>query len=57
MYAVSTTELLDDGKGAVKALRGREVAMSTDDGRPAFTPVPGSEFDIPGGDVIADDHG
>jgi glutamate synthase (NADPH/NADH) small chain len=47
MYAVSTTEIVDDGKGAVKALRGHEVAMSTDDGRPAFTPVAGSEFDVP----------
>jgi glutamate synthase (NADPH) small chain len=48
MFAVSTTELVDDGKGAVKALRGQEVATSMEDGRTAFTPVEGSEFDIPG---------
>jgi glutamate synthase (NADPH/NADH) small chain len=47
MFAVSTTELADDGKGAVKALRGHEVEVGTDGGRLTFTPRAGSEFELP----------
>ncbi len=43
VYAVSTTELVDDGHGAVAGLRLEEVEMV--DRR--FTPVPGSEREIP----------
>jgi glutamate synthase (NADPH/NADH) small chain len=48
MFAVSTTELVDDGKGAVTALRGHEVEVSVEGGRAAFNPVPGTDFEIPG---------
>jgi len=48
MFAVSTTELVDDGKGAVKALRGHEVEMSIEDGRLTFNPIAGTNFEIPG---------
>jgi glutamate synthase (NADPH/NADH) small chain len=44
---VSTTELADDGSGAVRALRGHEVEVSTEDGRPTSTPIEGSEFELP----------
>jgi glutamate synthase (NADPH) small chain len=47
MFAVSTTELLDDGTGAVRALRGEEVAMVTEGGRTGFEPVPDSRFELP----------
>ncbi len=47
MFAVSTAELADDGKGAVTALRGHEVETSTEGGRPTFTPVEGSDFELP----------
>ena len=43
VYAVSTTELVDDGSGAVSALKLVEVEMV--DGR--FRPVEGSEREIP----------
>jgi len=43
VYAVSTNELVDDGAGAVAALRLEEVQMV--DGR--FTPVAGSQREIP----------
>jgi glutamate synthase (NADPH) small chain len=43
LYAVSTQEFVDDGTGHVAALRLTEVEFK--DGR--FTPVPGSERDIP----------
>ena len=47
LYAGMTTELVDDGTGAVKALRGHQVELALEGGRPTFTPVPGSEFEIP----------
>ena len=34
VYAVTTTAFVDDGTGAVAALRGHQVEMSTVDGRP-----------------------
>ncbi len=43
VYAVETTELLDDGTGKVRALRGHRVERtSSSDGRVAFKVVPGS---------------
>jgi glutamate synthase (NADPH) small chain len=46
VFAVTTTEFVDDGSGAVKALRGHAVEMGLDGGRPTFEPVPGSEFEL-----------
>lgn len=43
LYAVSTTEFLDDGQGAVRALR--LVDVEFEGGR--LTPVPGTEREIP----------
>ncbi len=48
VFGVTTVEFPDDGRGAVRALRGEEVEMTVgDDGRPAFVPVPGSAFELP----------
>ncbi len=47
LFSVNTTELVDDGTGAVSALRGHEVQMVVTDGRPSFEPVPGSDFELP----------
>ncbi len=47
VYAVTTTAFVDDGIGAVQALRGHEVEMRMVDGRPVMEPVPGTEFDLP----------
>ncbi len=47
LFAVSTTELVDDGTGSVAALRGVEVATSFEGGRLRFDPIPGSEFELP----------
>jgi len=47
LFAVTTTEFVNDGSGAVRALRGHAVEMGDDGGRPVFTPVPGSEFELP----------
>jgi len=44
LFSVTTTELVGDG--AVKALRGHQVEVATIDGRPTFTPMPGTEFEI-----------
>jgi glutamate synthase (NADPH/NADH) small chain len=46
LFAVTTTEFVDDGSGAVRALRGHQVEMRTEDGRPVFETVPGSEFEL-----------
>jgi glutamate synthase (NADPH/NADH) small chain len=46
LFSVTTTELVDDGSGAVKALRGHQVEVTFDGGRPVFTPVAGSEFEL-----------
>jgi glutamate synthase (NADPH) small chain len=46
-YAVTTTELVDDGHGQLSALRGHEVAMTIEAGQPPrFDPVPGSDFEL-----------
>jgi glutamate synthase (NADPH/NADH) small chain len=47
LYAVTPTELVDDGTGAVRALRGHEVRDGTVEGRRGFVPVEGSEFELP----------
>ncbi|HXQ60770.1 MAG TPA: glutamate synthase subunit beta [Acidimicrobiales bacterium] len=47
VYAVTTTAFIDDGTGAVRALRGHQVEMAVVDGRPVMEPVPGTEFDLP----------
>ncbi|MGA2836177.1 MAG: glutamate synthase subunit beta [Acidimicrobiales bacterium] len=48
IFSVTTDEFLDDGSGSVAALRGHEVELTTGaDGRPAFTAVEGSEFELP----------
>jgi glutamate synthase (NADPH/NADH) small chain len=47
LFAVTTTEFVDDGSGAVRALRGHAVEVSTDaQGRPTFEPIAGSEFEL-----------
>jgi glutamate synthase (NADPH/NADH) small chain len=47
VFAVNTLEFTDDGQGHVAGLRACEVEMKTDDGRPSFEPVEGSEFELP----------
>ncbi len=39
MFAVSTSDLVEDGHGAVRALRGHTVQVSLEAGRPSFTPT------------------
>ncbi len=46
LFSVTTTEFVDDGSGAVRALRGHTVEMRDEDGRPVFEAVPGSEFEL-----------
>ena len=46
LFSVGTTELLDDGSGAVRALRAESVELTTRDGRPAVVPVPGTTFEL-----------
>jgi glutamate synthase (NADPH/NADH) small chain len=46
LFAVTTTEFVDDGHGAVRALRGHEVEMRSEGGPPTFEPVSGSEFEL-----------
>jgi glutamate synthase (NADPH) small chain len=46
LFSVTTTEFVDDGSGAVRALRGHTVEMRTEDGRPVFEVVPGTEFEL-----------
>jgi glutamate synthase (NADPH) small chain len=52
LYSVTATELVDDGTGAVGALRGHQVEIGFDGGRPTFTPLAGSEFELPCGLVL-----
>ncbi len=47
LFAVTTVELVDDGTGAVRALRCQQVAAATVDGRTQFEPVPDSAVEIP----------
>jgi glutamate synthase (NADPH) small chain len=46
LFAVTTTEFVDDGSGAVRALRGHQVEMRIDGGRPVFEEVAGSSFEL-----------
>jgi glutamate synthase (NADPH/NADH) small chain len=46
LFAVTTTEFVDDGSGALRALRGHQVEMRSENGRPVFEPVPGTEFEL-----------
>jgi glutamate synthase (NADPH/NADH) small chain len=46
LFSVTTTEFVDDGTGAVAALRGHQVEMRSEGGRPTFEVVPGSEFEL-----------
>ena len=46
LFSVTTTEFVDDGSGAVRALRGHTVEMRTEDGRTVFEEVPGTEFEL-----------
>jgi len=47
VYAVSTQRFTGDDSGHVRALYGVKAEMVRKDGRVAFDPVPGSEFEIP----------
>jgi glutamate synthase (NADPH) small chain len=47
VFAVNTLEFLDDGHGHVRGLRACEVETKFVDGRPAFEPVEGTEFELP----------
>src|SRR5580693_3757483 len=44
VFSVTTTEFVDDGSGALCALRGHEVETLVEDGRPVFSKVIGTEF-------------
>jgi glutamate synthase (NADPH/NADH) small chain len=46
LFSVGTTELVDDGSGAVGALRAETVEARTLDGRPVFVAVPGTAFEL-----------
>ncbi|HLI15702.1 MAG TPA: glutamate synthase subunit beta [Acidimicrobiales bacterium] len=46
LYSVATSELVDDGTGAVGALRAERVERQVVDGRPAFVPVPGGALEL-----------
>jgi glutamate synthase (NADPH/NADH) small chain len=46
VFSVTTTEFVDDGTGAVSALRGHEVETLVEDGRPVFSKVVGTEFEL-----------
>jgi len=46
LFSVTTTELVGDDGGRVRALRGHQVEMIMDGGRPSFVPVEGSEFEL-----------
>jgi glutamate synthase (NADPH) small chain len=47
VYGVTTTAFVDDGGGALRALRGHHVEMKIDQGRTVFEAVPGTEFELP----------
>ena len=46
LYSISTGHFSGDGEGNVKKLHGSQVEMVTENGRPSFKPVPGSEFEL-----------
>jgi glutamate synthase (NADPH/NADH) small chain len=47
MYSIATTHFAGDGKGNVKTLHGNNVEIVTENGRPSFKPVAGSDFEVP----------
>jgi glutamate synthase (NADPH/NADH) small chain len=47
LYSVSTTSFIGDDQGHVRALRAITVEPATENGRPTFKPVAGTEFDLP----------
>ncbi|MGH9298533.1 MAG: glutamate synthase subunit beta [Acidimicrobiales bacterium] len=46
LFAVATSELLDDGSGNVRAIRLHEVREGLVSGRPSFLPVEGTETEL-----------
>jgi glutamate synthase (NADPH) small chain len=46
LFSVTTTAFVDNGAGAVRALRGHQVEMRTEDGRTVFEEVPGTTFEL-----------
>jgi glutamate synthase (NADPH/NADH) small chain len=46
VYAVETTGFTGDDRGRVRAITGRRVTRRERDGRVAFAPVPGSDFEL-----------
>lgn len=47
LYSVTTTGLVDNGKGEVRALRGHQVEMVNNAGAMSFQKVEGSDFELP----------
>ena len=47
VYAVSTERFSGDKRGRVTTLHGGKVEMGRENGRPVFTPLAGSTFDMP----------
>jgi glutamate synthase (NADPH/NADH) small chain len=47
LYSVSTTSFVGDDQGRVRALRATNVEPATENGRPTFKPVAGTEFELP----------
>ncbi len=47
LYSVTTTAMVDDGTGAVGALRVQDVTVHFQGGRPVFEPVDGTERELP----------
>ncbi|MGS2615231.1 glutamate synthase subunit beta [Micromonospora sp. LZ34] len=47
VFAVAVQEFVDDGTGAVRAVRIAEVTVQKRDGRRIVTPVPGTERELP----------
>ena len=46
LYSVTTTELVGDERGAVRALRGQEVEVTLEGGRLSVAPLPGTEIEL-----------
>ncbi len=47
LFSVTTTELVGDDQGRVAGLRGHQVEVTFDHGRPVFNQMPGTEFETP----------
>jgi glutamate synthase (NADPH/NADH) small chain len=47
LYGVTTSAFAGDDDGAVRALRGQQVSMRLEGGRPVFEPVDGGDFELP----------